>query len=53
MNGQAAHYTLTHATLTQLQFLQVQRKEDKLNRESEGGVLELQYLKHVVFAALL
>ena len=52
MNAQAAHCTLTHATLTQLQFLQVQKKEENLNREAEGGVEELQYLKHVVFAAL-
>ena len=53
MNAQAAHCTLTHATLTQLQFLPVQKKEENLNREAEGGVEELQYLKHVVFAALL
>ena len=52
MNAQAAHCTLTHATLTLLQFLQVQKKEENLNREAEGGVEELQYLKHVVFAAL-
>ena len=52
MNAQAAHCTLTHATLTLLQFLPVQKKEENLNREAEGGVEELQYLKHVVFSAL-
>ena len=29
------------------------KEEENINREAEGGVEELQYLKHVVFSALL